>query len=46
MVGFLTETKDIQGLRAVVVEDRNSVWDLIKDYEIRVYEADGGCKVE
>jgi len=42
VVGFLTETKDIQGLRAIVVKDRNSVWDLIKDWEIRVYEQRNG----
>ena len=38
IVGFLTKTKDVQGLRAVVVKDRNEVWNLVKDMEVRVYE--------
>jgi len=38
IAGFLAKTKDVQGLRAVVVKDRNAVWNLIKDLEVRVYE--------
>ena len=38
VVGFLGKTSKLQCLRAVIVKDRSSVWDIIKDYEVRVYE--------
>lgn len=38
IVGFLSKTEDIQVLKAVVVKDRNEVWDIVKNWEVRVYE--------
>ena len=38
VVGFLADTERWDMLRAVVVKDRNEVWDLIKDKEVRIYE--------
>lgn len=38
VVGFLSKTRDVQGLRAIVVKDKNPIWDLIKGFEVRVYE--------
>ena len=35
---FLTKTKDVQALRAVIVKDKKAVWDMVKGKEVRVYE--------
>jgi len=39
VLGFLTKTKDVQALRAVVVKDKKEVWDIINNQgEVRIYE--------
>ena len=38
IIGFLGKTKEIQALKAVVVENKDEVWDIVKDWEVRVYE--------
>lgn len=39
VLGFITKTKDVQVLRAVVVKDKKEVWNLVRTKgEIRVYE--------
>lgn len=35
--GFLNATKDAQALRGIIVDYPDKVWDLVKDYEVRVY---------
>jgi len=38
IVGFLSETEKWDALRGIIVPIREHIWDLIKDYEVRVYE--------
>lgn len=35
---FLSETRDLLALKAVVVDEPKEVWDLVKKYDVRVYE--------
>jgi len=39
VLGFLTKTKDVQALRAIIVKDKKEVWNIVKSQgEVRVYE--------
>jgi hypothetical protein len=39
VLSFLTNTKDVQALRAVMVKDRMEVWDTVRGHgEVRVYQ--------
>ena len=38
ILGFLTATEEEQALRAIVVDDRKEVWELVKGKDVRVYE--------
>jgi len=38
VVGFLADTEKWSVLRGIIVKDKAEVWNLIKDYEVRIYE--------
>lgn len=38
VVGFLADTEKWDMLRGIITKDKHKVWELIKDYEVRVYQ--------
>lgn len=43
---FLERTKSLQALRAIVVDDMDAVWDIVKNSNVRVYRKEGRLKDE